>query len=189
MVSYFQSIISEEIKEQLKELPNYIIACLGGGSNAAGIFYHFLDDEYVKLIGVEASGLGLNTNKTAATIQKGSRGVLHGSMTILMQDKYGQILEPYSISAGLDYPGIGPMHANLFYKNRATFISVTDFEAIEAGIELSSLEGIIPALESAHAIASLKKLSFKKNDLVIINMSGRGDKDMDTYIKHIENNE
>ncbi|RIU86157.1 bifunctional phosphoribosylanthranilate isomerase/tryptophan synthase subunit beta [Candidatus Karelsulcia muelleri] len=192
MVSYFQSIISEEIKEQLKEkesgiLPNYIIACLGGGSNAAGIFYHFLDDEYVKLIGVEASGLGLNTNKTAATIQKGSRGVLHGSMTILMQDKYGQILEPYSISAGLDYPGIGPMHANLFYKNRATFISVTDFEAIEAGIELSSLEGIIPALESAHAIASLKKLSFKKNDLVIINMSGRGDKDMDTYIKHIEN--
>ncbi|WP_259147162.1 bifunctional phosphoribosylanthranilate isomerase/tryptophan synthase subunit beta [Candidatus Karelsulcia muelleri] len=192
MVSYFQSIISEEIKEQLKEkesgiLPNYIIACLGGGSNAAGIFYHFLDDEYVKLIGVEASGLGLNTNKTAATIQKGSRGVLHGSMTILMQDKYGQILEPYSISAGLDYPGIGPMHANLFYKNRATFISVTDFEAIEAGIELSSLEGIIPALESAHAIASLKKLSFKKNDLVIINLSGRGDKDMDTYIKHIEN--
>ncbi|NHU72636.1 tryptophan synthase subunit beta, partial [Candidatus Sulcia muelleri] len=181
MVSYFQSIISEEIKEQLKEgiLPNYIIACLGGGSNAAGIFYHFLDDESVKLIGVEASGLGLNTNKTAATIQKGSRGVLHGSMTILMQDKYGQILEPYSISAGLDYPGIGPMHANLFYKNRATFISVTDFEAIEAGIELSSLEGIIPALESAHAIASLKKLSFKKNDMVIINMSGRGDKDMD----------
>ncbi|WP_259286456.1 bifunctional phosphoribosylanthranilate isomerase/tryptophan synthase subunit beta [Candidatus Karelsulcia muelleri] len=192
MVSYFQSIISEEIKEQLKEkesgiLPNYIIACLGGGSNAAGIFSHFLDDEYVKLIGVEASGLGLNTNKTAATIQKGSRGVLHGSMTILMQDKYGQILEPYSISAGLDYPGIGPMHANLFYKNRATFISVTDFEAIEAGIELSSLEGIIPALESAHAIASLKKLSFKKKDLVIINLSGRGDKDMDTYIKHIEN--
>lgn len=191
MVSYFQSIISEEIKEQLKEkesdkLPNYIIACLGGGSNAAGIFYHFLDYEYVNLIGVEASGLGVNTNKTAATIKKGSLGVLHGSLTILMQDKYGQILEPYSISAGLDYPGIGPMHANLFYKKRATFISITDFEAIEAGIELASLEGIIPALESAHALACLKKISFKKNDLVIINLSGRGDKDMDTYIKHIK---
>ncbi|YCJ94352.1 MAG: bifunctional phosphoribosylanthranilate isomerase/tryptophan synthase subunit beta [Candidatus Karelsulcia muelleri] len=190
MVSYFQSIISEEIKEQLKEsekLPNYIIACLGGGSNAAGIFYHFLDYESVNLIGVEASGLGVNTNKTAATIKKGSLGVLHGSLTILMQDKYGQILEPYSISAGLDYPGIGPMHANLFYKKRATFLSITDFEAIEAGIELASLEGIIPALESAHALACLKKISFKKNDLVIINLSGRGDKDMDTYIKHIKN--
>ncbi|WP_110483085.1 bifunctional phosphoribosylanthranilate isomerase/tryptophan synthase subunit beta [Candidatus Karelsulcia muelleri] len=190
MVSYFQSIISEEIKEQLKEsdkLPNYIIACLGGGSNAAGIFYHFLDYESVNLIGVEASGLGVNTNQTAATIKKGSLGVLHGSLTILMQDKYGQILEPYSISAGLDYPGIGPMHANLFYKKRATFISITDFEAIEAGIELAYLEGIIPALESAHALACLKKISFKKNDLVIINLSGRGDKDMDTYIKHIKN--
>ncbi|AHL31220.1 putative bifunctional tryptophan synthase, beta subunit (TrpB)/anthranilate isomerase activity of trpC (TrpF) [Candidatus Karelsulcia muelleri] len=187
MVSYFQSIISEEIKEQLKELPNYIIACLGGGSNAAGIFYHFLDYESVNLIGVEASGLGVNTNKTAATIKKGSLGVLHGSLTILMQDKYGQILEPYSISAGLDYPGIGPMHANLFYKKRATFISIPDLEAIEAGIELASLEGIIPALESAHALACLKQISFKKNDLVIINLSGRGDKDMDTYIKHIKN--
>lgn len=189
MVADFQSVISEEMKWQLakyegKENPDYVIACVGGGSNAAGAFYHFLHDEEVKLIAVEAAGLGINSNKTAATIQKGSIGVLHASRSFLMQDKDGQIIEPYSLSAGLDYPGIGPMHANLFQSGRATFLSATDKEALESAYELTETEGIIPALESAHALAVLGKMNFNSGDIILINLSGRGDKDLETYIKH-----
>jgi tryptophan synthase beta chain len=187
MVAKFQSVISEEMKVQLQEKynnpnPDYIIACVGGGSNAAGAFYHYLEEEKVKLIAVEASGLGVESGETAATIQKGTEGVLHGSMTVLMQDKDGQVIEPYSISAGLDYPGIGPLHAHLHKTKRAEFLNATDQEALNAAFELTRLEGIIPALESAHALAVLPKMKFKETDVVVINLSGRGDKDMETYM-------
>lgn len=188
MVARFQSIISEEIKWQLKEKegktdPDYIIACVGGGSNAAGAYYHYLENKQVKLIAVEAGGEGVDTGRSAATTLLGKPGILHGAKTLLMQTEDGQIIEPYSISAGLDYPGIGPMHAHLFHANRAKFISVTDKEAMEAGIMLCKLEGIIPAIESAHAFAALDKISLTNKDVVVINLSGRGDKDLETYIK------
>ncbi len=188
MVARFQSVISEEIRKQLKEktgseLPNYVIACVGGGSNAAGAFYYFLDEESVKLIAVEAAGEGVKSGKSAATTQLGSKGILHGSKSFVMQTEDGQVIEPHSISAGLDYPGIGPMHANLFVTKRAEFMSATDDESLSSAFELAKLEGIIPALESAHALFVLNKISFKKNDVVVVNLSGRGDKDMDTYMK------
>jgi tryptophan synthase beta chain len=188
MVTRFQSVISEEIRKQLIEaegqpLPDYVVACVGGGSNAAGAFYHFLDDEHVQLIAVEAAGKGVDSGESAATTALGKPGVLHGSKTLLMQTDDGQVIEPYSISAGLDYPGIGPQHAHLFDLGRAQFISATDEEAMEAGIGLSRLEGIIPAIESAHALAALKKLELDVDDVVVVNVSGRGDKDLETYIK------
>ncbi|MFM8739300.1 MAG: tryptophan synthase subunit beta, partial [Cytophagales bacterium] len=188
MVARFQSVISEEIKQQLiteigNPSPDYVIACVGGGSNAAGAFYHFLNDEYVKLVGVEAAGKGVDSGQSAATTALGKAGVLHGSKTLLMQTTDGQVVEPYSISAGLDYPGIGPLHAHLFETGRVTFLSATDDEAMEAGIELSRTEGIIPAIETAHALAVLSKIEFDKDDVVVINLSGRGDKDLDTYIQ------
>lgn len=191
MVARLQAIISEEIKWQLKEQtgkenPDAIIACVGGGSNAAGAFYHYLDDEEVKLIAVEAAGLGVDTGESAATSQLGQVGVIHGSKTILMQDEYGQITEPYSISAGLDYPGVGPIHANLFESGRGIFLNATDDEALQAAFELTELEGIIPALESSHALAILGKLDLKKDDVIVVNLSGRGDKDMETYINYLE---
>jgi len=191
MVARFQSVISNEIRKQLKEktgneLPGYVIACVGGGSNAAGAFYHFLDDENVKLIAVEAAGLGIESGMSAATIQLGSIGILHGSKSYVMQTEDGQVVEPHSISAGLDYPGIGPMHSNLFSSKRAKFMSATDEESLNAAFELAKLEGIIPALESAHALAALNKIKFQKSDVVVINLSGRGDKDMDTYMKHLK---
>ena len=190
MVARFQSVISKELKSQLQEktgneLPDFVIACVGGGSNAAGAFYHFLNDRQVKLIAVEAAGLGVKSGMSAATIQLGSIGILHGSKSYVMQTADGQVVEPHSISAGLDYPGIGPMHANLFTGKRARFMSATDEESLEAAFELAKLEGIIPALESAHALAALNKIEFKKTDVVVINLSGRGDKDMDTYMKHM----
>jgi tryptophan synthase beta chain len=188
MVARFQSVISEEIQKQLQveignPYPDYVIACVGGGSNAAGAFYHFLDDEHVNLIGVEAAGKGVDSGESAATTALGKSGVLHGSKTLLMQTEDGQVVEPYSISAGLDYPGIGPMHAHLFESGRAQFVSATDDEAMEAGIELSRTEGIIPAIETAHAVAVLKKFDFSHDDVVVINLSGRGDKDLETYIR------
>ncbi len=191
MVARFQSVISEEMKWQLKEheneeSPDYIIACVGGGSNAAGAFYHYLDDERVKLIAVEAAGMGLRTGRSAATTQLGRPGILHGSRSLLMQTEDGQVVEPHSISAGLDYPGIGPLHANLFKSGRAKFLSATDNEALAAGFELARLEGIIPALESAHALAALNQLRFKPNDTVVLCLSGRGDKDLATYMKAME---
>jgi len=190
MVARFQSVISKEIKIQLKEktgneLPDYVIACVGGGSNAAGAFYHFLNHKSVQLIAVEAAGEGINSGKSAATTQLGTNGILHGSKSLVMQTEDGQVIEPHSISAGLDYPGIGPMHAHLFKSKRATFMSATDEEALESAFELARLEGIIPALESAHALYVLNKIEFKKDDVVIVNLSGRGDKDLDTYMKHI----
>jgi tryptophan synthase beta chain len=190
MVAKFQSIISKEIKIQLKKAvgnaePDYVIACIGGGSNAAGAFYHFLDSKKTKLIGAEAAGKGIHTHESAATLALGTEGIIHGSKTYLMQNKDGQITEPYSISAGLDYPGIGPMHAHLFESKKATYYSITDMEAIDAAKELIKLDGIIPALESAHAFAVLAKQKFKKSDVVVINLSGRGDKDLDTYLKYI----
>ncbi|MBD3750522.1 MAG: tryptophan synthase subunit beta [Sphingobacteriales bacterium] len=189
MVSLFQSIISEETKKQLIEhtgndQPDYVLACVGGGSNAMGMFYHFLDDENVKLIGAEAAGLGVNSGHSAATSVLGKEGVLHGSRTILMQTEDGQVTEPYSISAGLDYPGIGPQHAHLHKVKRVEYVSITDDEAMQASLELSKLEGIIPAIESAHALAQLKKMTFKKEDVVVICLSGRGDKDLDTFMKY-----
>jgi tryptophan synthase beta chain len=192
MVARFQSVISKEIKIQLKEktgndLPDYVIACVGGGSNAAGAFYHFLNDETVKLIAVEAAGLGIDSGMSAATTQLGSVGILHGSKSYVMQTTDGQVVEPHSISAGLDYPGIGPMHANLFAGKRAEFMSATDEESLKAAFELAKMEGIIPALESAHALAVLGKIKFKKSGVVVINLSGRGDKDMDTYMKASSN--
>ncbi len=188
IVARFQSVISEEIKKQLIEkegnpFPDYVIACVGGGSNAAGAFYHYLNDEHVNLIGVEAAGKGIDSGDSAATTALGKPGVLHGSKTILMQTEDGQVVEPYSISAGLDYPGIGPMHAHLFDVGRVQFMSATDDEAMNAGIELSRTEGIIPAIETAHAVAMLGKMEFAKDDVVVINLSGRGDKDLETYIK------
>ncbi len=188
MVARFQSVISEEIKNQLTEKegnpnPDYVLACVGGGSNAAGAFYHYLQDEHVQLIGVEAAGLGIDSGESAATTALGKPGVLHGSKTLLMQTEDGQVVEPYSISAGLDYPGIGPMHAHLFETGRVQFLSATDDEAMQAGIELSRTEGIIPAIETAHAVAVLKKMEFDADDVVVINLSGRGDKDLETYIR------
>lgn len=191
MVARFQSVISEEIKKQLLEKglaenPDYVIACVGGGSNAAGAFYHYLDEEKVNLIAVEAAGLGIHSGESAATSILGKEGVIHGSKTLLMQSTDGQITEPYSISAGLDYPGIGPLHAHLYKSKRAKFISITDAEAMRAGLELCELEGIIPAIESAHALAVFNMKKFKKNDVVVLNLSGRGDKDLDTYIKYFK---
>jgi tryptophan synthase beta chain len=190
MVARFQSIISEEIKIQLlektgNENPNYVLACVGGGSNAAGAFYHFLDNENVKLIAVEAAGCGINSGMSAATTQLGKPGILHGSKSLLMQTEDGQVVEPHSISAGLDYPGIGPLHAHLYESGRAIFMSATDNKALNAAFELSKLEGIIPALESAHALHALKMINFKKSDVVVVCLSGRGDKDLDTYMKNL----
>ncbi len=190
MVARFQSIISEEIKWQLKEkigseFPNYVMACVGGGSNAAGAFYHFLDDANVQLIAVEAAGLGVKSGHSAATTQLGKSGVLHGSKSLVMQTEDGQVVEPHSISAGLDYPGIGPMHAHLHESGRAKFLSATDDEALQAAFELTKLEGIIPALESAHALSAIKQMKFKQNDIVVVCLSGRGDKDLATYMKQL----
>lgn len=187
MVARFQSVISEEMKWQLKEQtgnenPDTIIACVGGGSNAAGAFYHYLENEKVKLVAVEASGLGNDTGKSAATSVLGSKGVLHGSRTLLMQTEDGQVVEPYSISAGLDYPGIGPMHSHLIRSGRAEVFGATDEEALHAARFLAKMEGIIPALESAHAFAVLEKMTFEKDEVVVVNLSGRGDKDLSTYI-------
>ena len=189
MVARFQSVISEEVKKQLKEKegrenPDYVVACVGGGSNAAGIYYHYLDTPEVGIIAVEAAGKGVMSGESAATSALGKEGIIHGSKTLLMQTEDGQITEPYSISAGLDYPGIGPMHANLFRSKRAEFISVTDDDAMAAGLELSKLEGIIPAIETAHALAIFNDRKFKKDDVVVINLSGRGDKDLNTYIDY-----
>ncbi|MFA5818643.1 MAG: tryptophan synthase subunit beta [Bacteroidales bacterium] len=188
MVARFQSVISEELLTQLSvkegnEDPDYIIACVGGGSNAAGIFYHYINRKNVRLVGVEAAGEGVNTARTAATISVGEPGIIHGSKTLLMQNEDGQITEPYSISAGLDYPGVGPLHAWLAKTGRADYLNVTDKKALTAAYELIRLEGIIPALESAHALAALGKLNFKKTDIVVVNISGRGDKDMQAYIE------
>jgi len=190
MVARFQSIISEEIKWQLlektgKETPDYVIACVGGGSNAAGAFYHFLDDLDTRLIAVEAGGHGIMSGMSAATTFLGKMGVLHGSKSLLMQTPDGQVVEPHSISAGLDYPGIGPMHANLWETKRAEFYAITDEEALESSLELSQLEGIIPALETAHAMSVLKYLNAKPDETIVINLSGRGDKDLNTYMKHV----
>jgi tryptophan synthase beta chain len=210
MVAYFQSVIGEEIKEQLKfrkkfetdqpisgkrsshstrnicnDLPDYVIACVGGGSNAIGAFYYFLQEEKVQLIGVEAAGEGINSGRTAATLMLGKPGILHACKTFLMQDEDGQVTKPHSISAGLDYPGIGPVHAFLYETGIVQYDSVTDKEALQAGMLLTRLEGIIPALESAHALAFLEKLHFKSNQIVVVNLSGRGDKDMETYIKNL----
>ena len=189
MVARFQSIISEETKKQLlektgKENPDIVMACVGGGSNAAGMFYHFLDDEEVQLIAVEAAGHGVDSGETAATTVLGKEGVLHGSRSILMQTEDGQVIEPYSISAGLDYPGIGPQHAWLFKSARGTYVSATDDEAMQAGLLLTKLEGIIPAIESSHALAHLEKMNFKGDETVVICLSGRGDKDLDNYMKY-----
>lgn len=188
MVTRFQSVISEEIREQLQAAtgnpyPDYVIACVGGGSNAAGAFFHYLNDEHVNLVGVEAAGKGVDSGESAATTALGKPGVLHGSKTLLMQTDDGQVVEPYSISAGLDYPGIGPLHAHLFDVGRVKFVSATDEEAMQAGIELARLEGIIPAIESAHALAALGKLGLEREDTVVVNVSGRGDKDLETYIR------
>jgi tryptophan synthase beta chain len=186
MVARYQSVISKEIKAQLDGLPDYVIACVGGGSNAMGAFYHFLDDESVQLIGVEAAGMGIHTNKTAATLTLGTPGVLHASRSIMMQDADGQVVEPHSISAGLDYPGIGPAHAWLKVSERARYMAVTDDDALKAAVECSRLEGIIPALETAHAFSVLKDLDLKPTDRVVINLSGRGDKDMNTYMEALD---
>lgn len=189
MVARFQSIISEETKKQLlektgKETPDIVMACVGGGSNAAGMFYHFLDDEDVQLIAVEAAGHGVDSGESAATTILGNEGVLHGSRSILMQTEDGQVIEPYSISAGLDYPGIGPQHAWLFKSGRGSYVSATDDEAMQAGLQLTKLEGIIPAIESSHALAHLEKMNFKGDETVVICLSGRGDKDLDNYMKY-----
>ncbi|WP_370097443.1 tryptophan synthase subunit beta [Xanthomarina gelatinilytica] len=189
MVARFQAVVSKEIQWQLKEQegktkPDYVIACVGGGSNAAGAFYHFLEDTNVKLIAAEAAGKGIQSGESAATSVLGNEGIIHGSKTLLMQTKDGQITEPYSISAGLDYPGIGPMHAHLYKTGRAEFISITDDEAMKAGLELCKLEGIIPAIESSHALAIFEQKTFKPNDVVVLSLSGRGDKDLETYINY-----
>jgi len=191
MVARFQSVISEEIKWQLKEktgkkFPDAVIACVGGGSNAAGAFYHFLDKPSVKLVAVEAAGHGINTTLSAATTALGTPGILHGSKSLVMQTEDGQVIEPHSISAGLDYPGIGPLHAHLFENGRAEFLNATDDEALAAAFELAKLEGIIPALESAHALHALKLVKFKKKDNVVLCLSGRGDKDLATYMGVME---
>ncbi|WP_039866557.1 tryptophan synthase subunit beta [Pedobacter sp. BAL39] len=191
MVAIFQSIISEETKKQLLEQtgsdqPDYVLACVGGGSNAMGMFYHFLADEKVKLVAVEAAGKGVDSGHSAATTALGKEGVLHGSRSILMQTPDGQVVEPYSVSAGLDYPGIGPQHAHLFKSGRGEYVSVTDDESLQAGLLLTQLEGIIPAIESAHALAYLEKMKFTSHENVVVCLSGRGDKDMDTYMKYFD---
>lgn len=191
MVSRFQSVVSKEIKWQLKEVegkesPDYVVACVGGGSNAAGAYYHFLDDNLVGLIAVEAAGKGVDSGESAATSVLGKEGIIHGSKTLLMQTSDGQITEPYSISAGLDYPGVGPMHAHLYSSKRAEFIAVTDDQAMIAGLELSQLEGIIPAIETAHAFAIFESRSFEPEDVVVVCLSGRGDKDLNTYIDYFK---
>ena len=191
LVARFQSVISEEIKVQLheqigRENPDYVVACVGGGSNAAGTFYHFVNEPQVNIIAAEAGGLGVKSGHTAATTFLGTLGVLHGSQSLVMQTEDGQVIEPYSISAGLDYPGIGPMHANLFAQGRAEFFSINDDEALKSAYQLTKIEGIIPALESAHALAVLDKKQFQKDDVVVICLSGRGDKDMETYLKHLD---
>ena len=191
MVARFQSVISEETKAQLlekegKENPDYVVACVGGGSNAAGLYYHYLDQPEVGIIAVEAAGKGIDSGESAATSALGREGIIHGSKTLLMQTDDGQITEPYSISAGLDYPGVGPMHANLFRSGRGEFISVTDEDAMNAGLELSKLEGIIPAIETSHALAIFETRKFKKDDVVVINLSGRGDKDLNTFIEYFK---
>ena len=187
MVARFQSVISKEIKKQLleeenRDYPDYLIACVGGGSNAAGTIYHYVNDKRVKIILAEAGGLGINSGQTAATLNIGKKGILHGSYTYIMQDEEGQIIEPYSISAGLDYPGVGPIHANLKSKHRAKVFSINDDEALHAAFNLTRTEGIIPALESAHALGVLEKIKFNPTDVVVLTVSGRGDKDMDTYL-------
>lgn len=189
MVTRFQSVISEEIKAQLlekegRDYPDHVVACIGGGSNAAGAYYHFLDDTRVNIIAVEAAGKGIDSGESAATSALGREGIIHGCKTLLMQTDDGQITEPYSISAGLDYPGVGPMHAHLYASKRGEFISVTDDDAMNAGLELTRLEGIIPAIETAHALAVPSQRPFKKDEVVVINLSGRGDKDLNTYIDH-----
>jgi tryptophan synthase beta chain len=189
MVSLFQSVISEETKKQLivqtgSDQPDYVLACVGGGSNAMGMFYHFLEDEKVRLIAAEAAGLGVNSGHSAATSVLGKEGVLHGSRTLLMQTEDGQVVEPYSISAGLDYPGIGPQHAHLHKSKRVEYVSITDDEAMQACMLLSKLEGIIPAIETGHALAQLEKMELKKDDVVVVCLSGRGDKDLDTFMKY-----
>ncbi len=191
MVAKFQSVISAETKMQLKvaegrENPDYVLACVGGGSNAMGMFYHFLEEEAVQLIAVEAGGKGVNSGFSAATSQLGKEGVLHGSKSIVMQTNDGQIIEPHSVSAGLDYPGIGPQHAHLFKSGRAQYVAINDDESLAAGLLLTRLEGIIPAIESAHALAYLEKMTFKPNDAVVICLSGRGDKDLETYINYFK---
>lgn len=190
LVARFQSVISREIRKQLKEqtgseLPDYVVACIGGGSNAAGAFYHFIKEPTVKLIAAEAAGLGVDSGESAATIKLGREGIIHGSRTLVMQTEDGQIIEPYSISAGLDYPGVGPLHAYLAESGRSEVLSVTDTEALEAAYLLTRTEGIIPALESAHALAVLSQKKFGKDDVVVINVSGRGDKDMQTYLSNL----
>jgi tryptophan synthase beta chain len=194
MVARFQAVISGEIRIQLQEkegrdYPEYVIACVGGGSNAAGAFYHFLDEPRTALIAAEAAGLGVNSGHSAATTFLGKPGVLHGSKSLSMQTEDGQVIEPYSISAGLDYPGIGPMHAHLFESGRATFYGVTDEEALVAAVECSQLEGIIPALETAHALAVFERLQAKSNEIVVVNVSGRGDKDLATYQNRLKLND
>ena len=189
MVARLQSVISEEIRKQLKEhegreYPDYLMACVGGGSNAAGTIFHYIDDERVQIVLAEAGGKGIETGMSAATIQLGKMGIIHGAKTLVIQNEDGQIEEPYSISAGLDYPGIGPMHANLARQKRAIVLSINDDEAIRAAFELTRLEGIIPALESAHALGALNKMQFRPEDIVVLTVSGRGDKDTDTYLNN-----
>ena len=191
MVARFQSVISEEISNQLQEkegrnYPDYVVACVGGGSNAAGAYYHFLDNTDVNIIAVEAAGKGIDSGESAATSALGNVGIIHGSKTLLMQTNDGQITEPYSISAGLDYPGVGPMHAHLYASGRAQFIAITDADAMQAGMELSKLEGIIPAIETSHAFAIFENTPFKEDDIVVVNLSGRGDKDLNTYIDYFK---
>ena len=189
IVARMQSIISKELKRQLQEkvgrdYPDYLVACVGGGSNAAGTVYHYLDDERVKIVLAEAGGHGVDTDYTAATMHRGTMGILHGSKMLVMQTPDGQIKEAFTISAGLDYPGVGPMHCNMFQKGRSQVLAINDDEAIRAGYELTRMEGIIPAIESAHAVAALSKLQFKADDVVVLTVSGRGDKDVETYLKH-----
>ena len=191
MVARFQAVISEEMRWQLlqqtgRENPDLIIACVGGGSNAAGAYYHYLNEEKVRLVAVEAAGKGINSGESAATSVLGTKGIIHGSRTLLMQTPDGQIVEPYSISAGLDYPGIGPMHAHLIHSGRAEAVSITDAEALQSAYFLSRKEGIIPALETAHAFAALDKIKYQPDDVIVVNLSGRGDKDLQTYIRHFE---
>lgn len=186
MVARLQSVISEELQEQLPQKPNCIIAAIGGGSNAAGAFYHYLDDEQVQLVAVEAAGKGIESGEHAATLAVGKSGILHGSRTLLMQDSFGEAIAPYSISSGLDYPGVGPLYAHLHAQGRISVLSIKDEEALDAARLLSQKEGIIPALESAHALAALEKLSFAKDAVVVINLSGRGDKDMATYLEYFK---
>ena len=192
MVTKMQSVISQEIKKQLlekegRDYPDHLIACIGGGSNAAGTYFHYLDEKRTNLIAAEAGGLGVESGETAATLQCGSVGIIHGSRTMLMQDDDGQIIEPYSISAGLDYPGVGPLHSFLASQKRLNVLSVNDDEALKAAYNLTKKEGIIPALESSHALAVLDKQKFKPDEIVVITLSGRGDKDMDTYLNYFNN--